>query len=100
MFLVSSVILITALLWAIRPEEYYITALNIMNLYVYNIFGVRFDPRIGGTFEISGALMLMVVRMGNATKYFDGNTENILDCIFFIPGIITGPTKNSLKKIE
>lgn len=90
-YLLISIILNLIIMWSFKPNEYIITITNIANLYCYKLFGRFFEPRIDGTFDISGALMLLTIKMGYVTKYFDKNLENFLEYIFFIPGLITGP---------
>lgn len=79
------------LLWAFKPNEYFFTIFNITILYIYKIFGKSFEPRIRSTFDVSGILMILVVKMGYATKDYDGNVKNLLEYIFFIPGLVSGP---------
>lgn len=91
-FLLASVSANIALLWLFRLNEYHFTMLNILNLYMYKIFGKDFEPRIRSTFDVSGVLMILTVKMGYVSKFFDGNLRNVLDYIFFVPGLVTGPT--------
>ncbi|ELA42375.1 uncharacterized protein VICG_00473 [Vittaforma corneae ATCC 50505] len=91
-FVLVSIAINIILLWIFRLNEYCFTVLNILNLYVYKMLGKSFEPRIRSTFDVSGILMLLTVKMGYISKFFDGNIANILDYIFFIPGLVTGPT--------
>lgn len=43
-------------------NEYYFIVINIIILYFYKIFGRRIEPNIQGTFDISGFLMLLIVK--------------------------------------
>lgn len=66
--------------------------LNIINIYLYKTVGKIIEPRIKGTFDITGFLMVLTVKIGYLLKFNDMNFKNIIDYIFFIPGILTGPT--------
>ncbi|KAI4292426.1 lysophospholipid acyltransferase [Pancytospora philotis] len=44
-------------------NEYVYVALNIVILYIFKIFGHRVDPYVQSTYDISGFLMLMVIKM-------------------------------------
>lgn len=92
MLLLASIALNIGILWTSRMNEYKFTILNIIILYIYKIFGKLIEPRIKTTFDISGFLMILTVKMGYVAKDFDGNINNVLEYIFFIPGIVTGPT--------
>lgn len=87
-----SITLNIILLWKFRIDHYKFTILNIFILYLYKIFGKTIDPRIKTTFDISGFLMILTVKMSYIANNFDKNINNVLEYIFFIPGIVTGPT--------
>lgn len=86
-----SVILNVFLLFKFKFNEYVFTILNLLILYIYKFIGKSLDPRISGTFDISGLMMIQTVKMSYLSKYFDNNIQNVLGYIFFIPGLITGP---------
>jgi len=92
LYLLLSIMVNIVLLFACSLNTYHFTILNILNLYIYKIFGRSFEPRIQSTFDISGALMILTVKMGYLAKDFDGKIGNVLNYIFFVPGLVTGPT--------
>lgn len=66
--------------------------LNIINVYVYKIIGLQLDPRIQSTFDITGFLMILTIKMSYLFDSKDLGVKSILDYVFFIPGLLTGPT--------
>lgn len=86
-----SVFLNIFLLWKFQPNEYFFTVLNIFILYIYKFIGKYIDPRIGGTFDISGILMIQTVKTSYIAKYFDNSMPNVLNYLLFTPGLVTGP---------
>ncbi|KAM0680285.1 Lysophospholipid acyltransferase [Glugoides intestinalis] len=92
LFALSAVLANVFLLFVFRMNQYYFTAFNIAILYIYKIFGGYLDPRIKGTFDISGFLMILTVKAGYIAKDFDKNFKNLFEYLFFVPGLLTGPT--------
>lgn len=90
-FVGASIVVNLGLLWMTKLNEYQVTALNILNLYIYKIFGRYIEPEIHSTYDASGVLMILVVKMGYLVKKFDRNLNNVLDYIFFVPGLLAGP---------
>lgn len=87
-------------------NEYMFIALNISSIYLYKSFGCILEPRIGGTFDISGFLMILTIKMSYISREFtkakkiiqdkdkDGlgaMTKLLLEYIFFAPGLLSGP---------
>src|SRR5262249_55755207 len=64
LFVLASVLGNILALWLWQPSPHSLTAINLVNLYLYKIFGRLFEPRIGGTFDISGFLMILTVKAG------------------------------------
>lgn len=92
LFALAAVLVNVLMLFLFRMNQYYFTGLNIIFLYIYKIFGNSFDPRIKGTFDISGFLMILTVKAGYMAKDFDKSVKNVFEYLFFLPGILTGPT--------
>lgn len=90
-YLATSVLLNLGLMRA-GMNQYAMTVMNIMNIYVYKVIGPCLEPRIRGTFDITGFLMVLTLKMGYLARDYDGNFSNALDYIFFIPGLLAGPT--------
>lgn len=93
-YVVASVALNTALLRHMAISEYLLTVINISILYVYKMFGSLFEERISGSFDISGVLMLMTIKMCYLGKEYDRKHNTIkeaLSYLLFIPGLMLGP---------
>lgn len=87
----TTVLINLILLWSLGLNQYYFTLINFLNLYAYKAYGKILDPRISGSFDISGIIIILVIKIGYIAQSFDRNIENTLDYIFFIPGLVTGP---------
>jgi hypothetical protein len=90
-FYLFSVLINLFLLKMLGLNQYVFTILNISNLCIYKTFAKWIDHRIGGTFDISGILMILTVKMGYLSMEFQGDFNSALDYVFFIPGLVTGP---------
>lgn len=90
-YLIVSLILNIALINSGLSNKYTNTILNIANIYVYKCIAKIFEPRIGKTFDITGFLMMLTIKMGYLALHYDQNMENLLDYLLFIPGLLTGP---------
>ncbi|AFN83083.1 putative membrane protein [Encephalitozoon romaleae SJ-2008] len=93
-YILASIALNIFLLKYVPMTEYSFTLVNIMVLYVYKIFGGLFEERISGSFDISGVLMLMTIKMCYLGKEYNKRTNTIKDAlsyILFIPGLMLGP---------
>jgi hypothetical protein len=93
-YILASVMLNLLLLRLLALSGYTFTALNFAILYTYKIYGRSFDPRIAGSFDISGVLMLMTIKMCYLGKQFDRKKDTVRDALLyllFVPGLILGP---------
>lgn len=91
-YLISSVLFNLALMRIGIMNQYTVTVVNILNIYVYKALGHYMEPRIRGTFDITGFLITLTLKMGYLVRDYDRNVGNSLDYLFFIPGLLTGPT--------
>ncbi|ADM11599.1 uncharacterized protein Eint_051520 [Encephalitozoon intestinalis ATCC 50506] len=94
-YILGSIFLNSLLLKYIPMSEYSFTLFNILILYIYKIFGPLFEERISGSFDISGVLMLMTIKMCYLGKEYDRKTNSIKDALsymLFTPGLMLGPT--------
>lgn len=91
-YLLASLFLNIFIIKFIKINTYVLTLLNILNIYLYKGFGHLLEPEIQGTYDITGFLMIMTIKMGYVTKSYDNNLSNCLDYILFIPGLLTGPS--------
>jgi len=91
-YLSLSLLLNIALVNLIKMDEYIITLINILNIYLYKYIGHYLEPGISGTFDITGFLMILTIKMGYLVRDYDHNISNCLDYILFVPGLLTGPT--------
>lgn len=91
-YLIASVALNFALMWTGIMNQYTMTVVNILNIYLYKTVGHYLEPRIRGTFDITGFLIVLTLKMGYLARDYDKNADNAVDYIFFIPGLLTGPT--------
>lgn len=94
LYVMSSIALNMLLLRYTVLSEYAFTILNMGILYLYKIFGVRFESRISGSFDISGVLMLMTIKMcylGKECHRRRDRARDILSYLLFIPGLLLGP---------
>ncbi|KAF9764783.1 Lysophospholipid acyltransferase [Nosema granulosis] len=83
------------LLFTFRFNEYVFTVINFAILYIFKIKGKSIDPNIGGTYDVSGILMLTTIKMCYLGRDFDRKKHSLLEVIgylTFIPGLIMGPT--------
>ncbi|AFM98367.1 hypothetical protein EHEL_051590 [Encephalitozoon hellem ATCC 50504] len=102
-YILASIALNILLLKFTSMTEYAFTLVNIIVLYVYKIFGGFFEKRISGSFDISGVLMLMTIKMCYLGKEYDRRTNTIKDAlsyILFIPGLMLGPVPTFKKFME
>lgn len=93
-YVVASVMFNVVLLRYCNISEYVFTFLNMLILYLYKIFGTRFEERISGSFDISGVLMMMTIKTCYLGKQYNKQRDNIKEAIsylLFIPGLILGP---------
>ncbi|CAD26666.1 hypothetical protein [Encephalitozoon cuniculi GB-M1] len=93
-YILASISLNTFLLRYTETSAYMFTVLNIVILYIYKIFGALFEERISGSFDISGVLMLMTIKMCYLGKEYNKRTDTVKDAlsyILFIPGLMLGP---------
>jgi hypothetical protein len=93
-YIIASVTLNLLLLKYLSLSEYILTAINFTILYVYKMYGASLDPRISGSFDISGVLMLMTIKMCYLGREFQKNRDCIRDALLyllFIPGLVLGP---------
>ncbi|KAL6122417.1 hypothetical protein NUSPORA_00547 [Nucleospora cyclopteri] len=61
--------------------------MNLLILYAYRYSNIQKS----GTYDITGFLMIFIIKMCYVTKYYDGDFTKILQYILFVPGLITGP---------
>lgn len=83
------------LLFLFRFNEYVFTVINFAILYVFKIKGKSIDPLVGGTYDISGVLMLTTIKMCYLGKEYDKKKHSLCDVVgylTFIPGLVMGPT--------
>lgn len=95
-------------------NEYFFIVMNIFILYVYKLFGKTIEPAIQTTYDISGFLMVFVIKSSYLSCEYNkkpliqpdvkGATLNeeqkvkihtfkdAIDYIFFLPGLLSGPT--------
>lgn len=98
-----------------RYNEYSAIATNLILLYFYKLFGTSIEPELGGTFDISGFLMVLTVKMSYAARDISSIKKTmksrmmrkkdkrqisinfaatllVLEYILFPPGLLSGPT--------
>lgn len=75
-------------------NKYIVILSNIASIYLYKIFGIVIDPRIRSTFDITGFLMILTVKMGYICLDYNQNIFDAAEYLLFIPGLVTGPTTN------
>ncbi|KAI5151296.1 lysophospholipid acyltransferase [Enteropsectra breve] len=77
---ISLVVILNLALIKIFQNEYAYIALNMGFLYLYKIFGKRVVSDIHGTFDISGFLMVLIVKMSYlASEYREIKDSNKMD---------------------
>lgn len=92
-----------SLLFIFRLKEYPLTVVNFLILYIFKYKGKDFEPKIAGTCDISGILMLTTIKMSYLGRDYDRKKHKISDVIgylLFIPGLILGPTCTFLEFVE
>lgn len=103
LFVLSSHTFNVLLLYLFRCNEYFFTLCNFLILYVFKIKGKCIDPKIKGTYDISGVLMLTTIKMCYLGRDFDRKKHSLRDVIgylTFVPGLIMGPTPTFKEYIE
>ncbi len=81
MIIIFVIILNLLLMQSKLINEYFFIFMNIFILYLYKIFGWRLEPRIQTTFDISGFMMVFVVKASYLAsewkeRYLFNNTES------------------------
>lgn len=102
-FILWSFIFNLFLLLTFKCNEYVFTVLNFVNLYIFKIKGKVIDSRVGGTFDISGVLMLTTIKMCYIGKEYDTKKHSLKDAVgylTFIPGLFLGPTPTFLEYVN
>jgi hypothetical protein len=102
-YVCTALIINLSLLFIFHLKEYPLTVVNFLILYIFKLKGKDFEPKIVGTCDISGVLMLTTIKMSYLGKEYDRKKHKISDVIgylLFIPGLILGPTCTFLEFVE
>lgn len=102
-YIFTSIIINIGLLYICKFNEYSLTFLNFIILYIFKLKGKDFESKINGVCDISGVLMLNTIKMSYLGKEFDRNRHTICDLlgyVLFIPGLILGPTCTFLEFVQ
>ena len=83
-------------------NEYVFIVLNIGILYFFKIFGYHIEPLIQTTYDISGFLMTLVIKVSYLVRDYrilreskradQVATTDIIEYLVFLPGLLSGPT--------
>lgn len=102
-YIFTAVVINFTLLFIFRFEEYSLTAVNILILYIFKIKVVDYYKYIKGTCDISGMLMLLTIKMSYLGRDYDRKKHSFSDVVgylIFIPGLLLAPTTTFIELVE